>query len=382
MIRRMMVLLPAVLLAAASCGMSSTGTDGDDPGKTELEIRMVSASPTDTSAVISWTTTDQTVGTVQYGREKTALTRSVSSRLASQHEAVLPNLEADTEYWYQISAASPLGPRLATEPASFRTLVNPDIHDTTAPVIYAIEVIGITPGSATVTWSTDDRTVGVVSYGFSTMYELGSVQTNQQSYTRSHAVTLTDLEESEVYHFRIQAKNYASLTSYSDDDTFRTTELPYLEIDPETIHVIDGNTFEFALVIRNASNLAGLSFLLSYEPSVMSLISVRPGDFWSANRGNAGLWLLERDDSRNGLVQYSASWEIQFQGDVPTGTLANGGGEIALFRARANGSGTNSPLRLIVDDLDGDGKAETRLLDHNRQELMFHVRNSVVLKQE
>jgi hypothetical protein len=369
------IVVLAACLCAASCGISGK-TNGELPGKSKLEILDLAAAPTDTSAVITWHTPMQTVGTLNWGRVGTAASRPVSSTPAGQHQVVLTELLSDTKYWYQVTAATPLGERVTSLPDTFRTLVNQDLNDTTGPLIQDLQVMGITPTSATITWRTDDRTIGQVFYGFSATY--GYSQADSASYGRTHAVTLTDLSENELYHFRVWAKNRARLTAYSDDATFHTGEQPFVEVNPETVSIVGNGEFEFGVNLRGAQNVAGLTFMLSFDPSVVEIISVVPSEWFRQTNGH--LLIRESDDPARGRTKWDATWQVVFLNGSPVGTLANGGGEVAHIRARAKGTGASSPLRLVDTDLDGDGKPETRLLDHNRRDMPFHVRSGMVLK--
>ncbi len=372
----MFAMLAMVCLLGSACGISGETTP-EDPGKTDLSILDVTVEPSDTAAVVRWRTSQQTVGTLAYGRLQGSPLRPVSSNASGEHEVMLPDLAPDTRYWYQITAATPLGQRVASTPDTFRTLPDQDLNDTSAPVIQNVQVVGLTPNSATITWSTDDRTVGLVYYGYSQAY--GSSASDSASYVRAHSVTLTDLAENELHHFRVWARNKARLTTFSDDGTFRTTERPYVEISPDTVNVTGNQEFTFNVAIRNASNLAAIAFGLAYDPQVVEILSVQSGRFFDDNEGF--LFLRESEDPTRGRLQYDASWRIIFLNGTAVGTLANGGGEVARIRARAKGTGTSSPLRLIDTDENGDGKPETRLLDHNRREMQFHIRNGWVIKQ-
>jgi hypothetical protein len=367
----------ALLLGASSCGISG-GTGPSDPSpKSDLEIRDVLVAPSDTSALISWNTTQQTVGTLQFGHSQTSLSSSRSSNLSGTHAVTLAPLDPDTEYWFQITAATPLGPRTAIRPVSFRTLTPMDLSDTTAPVISDIQVVGITAESATITWRTDDRSRGTTYYGESTAYGQSAAETDPTRYLRSHAVTLTGLSEATDYHFLIQAVNRAGRARQSADQVFRSGERPFLEITPDTVRVGGNVEFTFRVSIRNVSNLAAMSFRLQWDPQFMEILSATPGSFWSEHDGLIPL-LIEKEDSDQGFIEYAMSWRILFQNGTAVGTLANGGGDVAMIRARAKGDGTSSFLRLIES---ADGLASTRLLDHNRRSMQFGIRDGVVIKQ-
>ena len=173
----------AASLLTASCGISGK-TKGKDPDKSELAIIDLRAVPTDTSAVISWHTPMQTAGTLSWGPVGGTPGRTVSSTPAGEHVVTLPDLASDTRYWYQVAAAAPLGDRVTSLPDTFRTLVDPDVYDSTPPVITGLKVVGVTSGSATVVWSTDDRTIGLVFYGFNAG-TYGSTATDSAAYGRS-----------------------------------------------------------------------------------------------------------------------------------------------------------------------------------------------------
>jgi hypothetical protein len=373
------VLAVSVLAASvlvASCGISGK-TNGKDPDKSELAILDLRVVPTDTSAVVSWRTPMQTVGTLAWGLVDGTPGRPLSSTTTGQHLVTIPNLASDTRYWYQVTAATPLGARVTSLPDTFRTLVNPDMSDSTPPVITGLEVVGITPNSATVVWRTDDRTIGQVFYGFDAG-TYGSTATDSAAYARPHAVTLSDLAENEEYNLRIWAKNRARLTGYSDNLTFRTADRPWVEVFPDTVRVIGNGDFEFGIKLRGARNIAGLTFMLSYDPAVMEIVSVRKASWFEQTQGH--IFISEVDDPSRGRTKWDATWTVVFLNGVPVGTLANGGGEVAHIRARAKGTGASSPLRLVDLDLDGDGKPETRLLDHNRRDIPLHVRSGVVIR--
>jgi hypothetical protein len=365
----------AVSVLAASCGISGK-TGVKDPDKSELAILDLQVAPTDSSAVVSWHTPMQTVGTLAWGSVNGSPAHPISSTPTGLHLVTIPGLESDTRYWYQVTAATPLGARVTSLPDTFRTLVNPDVNDTTPPVITGLEVIGITASSATVVWRTDDRTIGQVFYGYTATY--GSNAADSASYGRTHAVTLIDLAENEEFNLRVWAQNRARLTAYSDNLTFRTADRPWVEVIPDTVRVAGNGDFEFGIHLRGAQNVAGLTFMLSYDPSVMEIISVRKARWFDETQGH--IFINEVDDPSGGRAKWDATWTVVFLNGVPVGTLANGGGEVAHIRARAKGTGASSPLRLVDFDLDGDGKPETRLLDHNRREIPLHVSSGVVIR--
>ena len=94
------------------------------------------------------------------------------------------------------------------------------VLDTTAP---QVSNINVTAGntSAVLSWQTNELSVGTVEYGPTISYELGSVASTTLSTV--HAVTLPNLLEGEVYHYRITAEDSLGNSATGADATFTTT---------------------------------------------------------------------------------------------------------------------------------------------------------------
>ncbi len=315
-----------------------------------------------------------------YGRSAASLHSSATSGLGTTHSAQLKPLDGDTQYVYQITATSPLGPRATSQALNFTTPTSPDVNDQTAPAISGIEVTGVTPTSVTVVWRTDDRTKGSIFYGLSPSYGQ-TANTETGTFARQHALTLNGLADDESYHFRIQATNRANLGSFSEDATFRTGAFPTVSVQPDTIEVAGSDEFTFHIDIANVTNLAGAALILAYDQQMVEILSVRAGDFFSQNGG-----FIEAQAGGApipGLVRYNLSWTINFQNGVAVGTRAHGNGQLAVIRARLTGSRDRSTLRLVTAEEASEGDTPenyTRLLDHNRHGMNFNIRNAWVLK--
>jgi hypothetical protein len=92
--------------------------------------------------------------------------------------------------------------------------------DVIQPILSNIQV---TSGEtwATITWTTNEPATSTVSYGPSSAYENGSV-TDSASVTE-HTITLTDLFQGALYHYRIASADGSGNVAQSTDLTFRTT---------------------------------------------------------------------------------------------------------------------------------------------------------------
>ncbi len=108
---------------------------------------------------------------------------------------------------------------------TLRDVFPPPGEDTTPPVISDIATSDITGNSATITWTTDEISDGVVNYGENTA--LGSSESDAAMVT-SHSITLTNLSESTAYYYEVKSTDASSNYTVDDNNgsyyTFTTTE--------------------------------------------------------------------------------------------------------------------------------------------------------------
>ncbi len=104
--------------------------------------------------------------------------------------------------------------------APLLTFLPPSGADVTAPIITATaQAINITSTSFTVSWTTNEPSTSVVNYGTTGAY--GST-TTQTPLVTTHAVPITGLTASTLYHFRVQSVDAAGNTVVSGDATQTT----------------------------------------------------------------------------------------------------------------------------------------------------------------
>ena len=163
-------------------------------------ISSVVATPTNTSATITWTTDTNSSSRVDYGTSSTSLNLNVSSAtLVTSHSITLTGLTTGTTYYFRVTSTDSFGngttsPAGSNQPASFVAAAVPE------PVISAVTA---TPGStsATITWTTDETSTSRVDYGTSS----GSLTLNSSSATlvTAHSITLTGLALGTTYYYRV-----------------------------------------------------------------------------------------------------------------------------------------------------------------------------------
>ncbi len=90
------------------------------------------------------------------------------------------------------------------------------------PAISNVTASNITPNSATISWTTDQPTTGLVEYGPTTSYASTVTDSNQAT---NHSVTLSNFSPGSAYHFKITATNGSGLSSATGDNTFTTSNI-------------------------------------------------------------------------------------------------------------------------------------------------------------
>ncbi len=91
---------------------------------------------------------------------------------------------------------------------------------TNAPVVANVSADNINSTSATITWTTDQKSDSVVEYGLDTNY--GTSVTNS-SPIYVHSVTLSGLSPYTTYYYRVKSKNANNQTGVSGVNVFATT---------------------------------------------------------------------------------------------------------------------------------------------------------------
>lgn len=95
--------------------------------------------------------------------------------------------------------------------------------DATPPIISNVQVINITPYSATVTWQTNENANSFVDYGLTLAYEIGTVF--DSSYVTAHSLDLTGLIPDTLYHFQVISRDISGNMAVAGDFTFTTLPL-------------------------------------------------------------------------------------------------------------------------------------------------------------
>ena len=94
----------------------------------------------------------------------------------------------------------------------------PPLVDVTPPLLTSVTVASQLPGSATITWNTDEAADSQVEYGTTTAY--GTASPLASALVKPHTVTLSGLAPTTLYHYRAKSRDAAGNVGYSADFTF------------------------------------------------------------------------------------------------------------------------------------------------------------------
>ncbi len=176
-----------------------------------------------TTATISWQTSRESFGTVEYGRTSEYGSAASSTTATSSHSIKVTGLGPGITYHYRVHSlddSSLVGydrAKAYSADYSFTTLNSADISN--------VEITDVGLNFAVIQWNTASLASSQVSYGLTTEYE-DSVNVSVTPDESTHTVRLSNLEHSTQYHFRIQGITADDSDIASEDYTFSTLTFP------------------------------------------------------------------------------------------------------------------------------------------------------------
>ncbi|MBD3250027.1 MAG: hypothetical protein GF381_00415, partial [Candidatus Pacebacteria bacterium] len=218
-----------------------------------------SASVGSTTATITWSTSRDAYGTVEYGKTTSYGSSGAETSATSSHSVKLTGLAPGTTYHYRVHSlddSSLVGydrSEAYSADYTFTTLNTANISNVT------IDDIGL--DSAVISWDTASLSSSQVDYGTTTEYgEVVEVSTTADEST--HTARLTNLSHSTEYHFRIQGVTADSTDIASEDYTFSTITFPEITA---TLLNTDQAASGATVVLAWATNVATTG-TVEYQP--------------------------------------------------------------------------------------------------------------------
>jgi len=203
----------------------SSFTTDPDPDTTSPVITTPPSvvSVSSTTATIVWVTDEPSDSLIEYGLTTGYGSNQADATDVTAHSITLDSLSPLTTYQFRVGSQDIAGnPRTYSGNDSFTTDAAPD---TTPPVIVSVPTVtSITDTTAIVQWETDEPATSIVEFGQNIPYARSTTVTE---YVTDHTVSLTLLEGSTLYHFRVGSSDAAGNgPRYSSDGTFTTEPTP------------------------------------------------------------------------------------------------------------------------------------------------------------
>lgn len=209
------------LLTGDEWGTSQPGGDIVPPTISNIKVSSV----TGESVAISWDTDENGNSIVGYGvsghEENTAGDQVVNkdrSNYLKNHSVTINGLVPGTKYLFVVSSLDASGNIGSSSEESFST--------SNISSLSSIKAESKNLGEATITWETDQEVTSVVEYGLATDYDEKKESSN---YTKEHSITLSNLNQGQVYHYMVKGKDKSGRLYASADQTFEPKSPPKIK---------------------------------------------------------------------------------------------------------------------------------------------------------
>jgi len=220
-------------------------TPNDPPEVSDIYIALVS----DTSAVITWKTSDPATSKVYYGISNEEYTNetTIDETLTIKHSVTLIELTKETTYYFKIQSTdsnentttddnSGEGYTLTTTKQPGDIIIQNIISsgggssiDRTSPTMKNITISNITSTSAEIAWKSSEQTNTFIEYGETETYEKGSYG-NPYASKIKHSLTLSFLNPATTYLFKVLGLDSYGNIGSSKQQSFATLDASGNEI--------------------------------------------------------------------------------------------------------------------------------------------------------
>ncbi|MBF0407129.1 MAG: fibronectin type III domain-containing protein [Candidatus Riflebacteria bacterium] len=187
------------------------------------------SSITENSAVISWTTDQNTTSQVEYGPANIYSNSSIlDSTLTKNHSVTITGLVASVTYHYRVKARPDFANDKTEVVSGNRVFQTLPSLDKQPPVIseFNIELVGL--DTLKVSWNTNEPTLGMVQYGQTVKY--GFVTNLKAALTTYQEFEISGFVPGETYHLRALAVDVAGNSANTSDSMFSIPDAELPEI--------------------------------------------------------------------------------------------------------------------------------------------------------
>jgi hypothetical protein len=291
------------------CGGGGGGGGGAQPPViSNIQVTAITTS----TAIVTWDTDQLTNSTLSFGHTISYASGTLTNGAqVMSHSMTLTGLIPDQQYHFQVSSVNGLTLLGATSAdGTFTTLA-----ENIPLIITNLQVVNITDSTAMVIWNTNKPASSVVDFGLTNGYgQVGNVA----GLVTSHAVPLSGLLSSTLYHYRVTSVDASNEMAQSLDGTFTTLA----DITPPA------NVINLSVTPGDTVNV--LNWTLPPDPDFVGTKIVRklgshptnPFDGVMVYDGNA---VTTVDTSlTNGVMYYYAAYAYDAHGNFASGALGQG----------------------------------------------------------
>lgn len=184
----------------------------------------------------------------------------------------LTGLAEGATYYFAVTAYNTSGAESGFSNEVSKTFVS--TPDQTAPEISSVNVTGLSPNGATITWGTDEPANSQVQYGAATVDEASTPVNNAM--VTAHSQNLTGLQPGTLYHFRVLSRNAAGLLAASADHTFTTLSDTTAPGVPAALSATTVSESQINLTWSPPSDESGITGYRIYREGIQIATSVEP----------------------------------------------------------------------------------------------------------
>ncbi len=201
-------------------GDDDEGNEEEEEDETAPAISAVAADPATSSAVISWTTDEDSDSKVEYDNEypfSSAASVTDNNDLKS-HSLKISGLTPDMTYHYVVTSIDSDGNLATSAPMSFKT----DAIDTTGPVLSVIESVS-DASSSVISWTTNEAADSRVVYSTDPLATATATSTKYaSSLVTSHSLEITGLNDLSKYYYRVESTDASGNKTVSSEKELTT----------------------------------------------------------------------------------------------------------------------------------------------------------------
>ncbi|MBN1193619.1 MAG: family 10 glycosylhydrolase [Coriobacteriia bacterium] len=339
-----------VAIGAVTGNMYVTDVTLSESDPTPIISNVQATGVTNSAATITWTTDLASSSQVECGLTTSYGTLTpLDSTPVTSHSVALSGLAQNTTYHYRVLSANANGTSTSND-CTFTTFGPPTI--TGGPTVTTTQT------TATISWTTNALSTGLVNYGLDAGY--GSQAVDPNSSTTSHSVTITGLTASTPYHYQcVSANAYGS--AQTTDAVFTTSsttpDVIIDNLDPGWTNTSPGgNTWSVGSVAEVPK--IGTNYLYRAGDGSLTESGITRKCRWTPTLPNAGTYdvyaFYQKGTNRNDAAPYKVYYN---GGDVTSvqnqnSTQANQGGWFLIGQDLPFLAGTAGYVELTTLSLD------------------------------